>query len=194
VRHLSAAAATIRKRLVSYAAVLALTLAAGTVAVPATLAQAASSGPALVPPGNLACVGSGATNYHPGLITTVRPVDISGSDEYGPCISSDSTLTSGSAQVSAQGTVSCTRGSFNGTITIQWNNNKSSTVSFTATISLRADGEVVTMAQGVVAAGEFEGDFYDSTDMLFPTVPSGCRPPLEVISVIAPRAIVLTSA
>src|ERR1700738_2154516 len=79
------------------------------------------------------CLEYDGNTYTPGITFTPKPTNISSSGVLGPCVSvTDPTLTSGTYQGSGTGNVSCTGGTFAGTVTYHWNNGRDSTVSYSA--------------------------------------------------------------
>lgn len=161
-------------------------LAAGVLGAEATSAAADAS---IV---DLTCPGYSQTTYQPGMTDAARQITISGSGVYGPCVSSDPTLTSGTFHASGTGIVSCVSGSFSGSITFIWNNGRSSTVSYTAIIGQHVDGEVVVVVHGTVTDGEFEGDTFIHTVTLFTLEPPQCFTSSGVASTSGPKLITFT--
>lgn len=124
-------------------------LAVAGVSVSASSAHAASS---------TTCTGSSALSYSPGLTFTSQSVSWSVSDTYS-CTSTDTSLTAGGFSVNLSGTASCNTPGIvppQTSITINWNNSQSSTLTLTGT-DVIIDGTEQVTAAGTVTSGEFTG-------------------------------------
>ena len=136
------------------AAMVLLLAGVGAVVVPASPARAGILDVSCAPPS------SNLNSYHPPLTNTPRPITVSTTALYGPCISlSQPALTSGSRITSLTTVTSCLDllrpGSI--TYTITWNTGQHSTIisNFTSIVA----GAVLTLAStGVVTSGLFAGD------------------------------------
>lgn len=148
-----------------------------------------SASPASAQAADLTCPGWATTTYQPGMTNQPKTIHINGSGVYGPCVSSDPTLTAGTFQASGSGVVSCTGGTFTGTISFEWNNGNHSVVSYTAVIGQRVLGEVVVVVEGTVTGGQFQGDQFLHTVTLFNLVPLDCATPQGVTSTAGPETI-----
>ncbi|MFD5142680.1 hypothetical protein [Streptomyces sp. NPDC058401] len=127
------------------------------------LACAAVLGPgqavAHADPVSVTCTGSSAITYSPGLTFTPRTSTYAESDAYSSCLSSDPTLTSGSASASYTSSFSCLGPlsvSSDSHYTVHWNNGHSSTFDLDYTDTIVAGVENVT-AIGTVTSGDFTG-------------------------------------
>lgn len=111
--------------------------------------------------GSITCTGTETATYNPGLQLTTRTVTLNVAAKFGPCVSSNPAISSGTAGtppggVSAQ--LSCLNvlDSSSGQSVLHWNNGTTSRYSFTRSSSTVA-GQLVTTASGTVIAGEFLG-------------------------------------
>jgi hypothetical protein len=139
------------------------------------------------------CLEYDGNSYTPGITFTPRPTNISSSGVLGPCVSmTDPTLTSGSYQGSGTGNVSCTGGTFAGTVIYHWNNGRDSTVSYTAVIGTRLGAETVVLYKGKVTDGEFKGYSYTSPLTALNLLPLNCLSPQGVTSTSGPSLSVFT--
>ncbi|MDF5724032.1 MAG: hypothetical protein PUP91_26920 [Rhizonema sp. PD37] len=106
----------------------------------------------------LTCTGTQTIDYSPGLTLTPQQTNFTADGSFPLCESSDSTLKSGSFEFKGQGEYTCDlNSSKKSTATYNWNNGKSSTVTFTTTESVRGVSETVYTSIGQVTGGEFVG-------------------------------------
>ncbi|WP_330456418.1 hypothetical protein OIB37_05685 [Streptomyces sp. NBC_00820] len=146
-----------KKRLTTLVGLLALAL--GNVALVSTPAHAAA--------GTISCTGWSHTTYSPGLTNTVRPttVTVAGRlnviDEHSPtgsCLALGSSASAGVRNVTALLNLSCNAVlTETGTETIEWNDGRSTSFSFTATAAHVGSNTVLTET-GTVTSGEFLGE------------------------------------
>lgn len=118
---------------------------------------AGSGSAAAAGPLDLKCVGDESATYKPGLLFTSRPTAATVDHTYKTCFSpSDPTIKSGSVVRTLHTSISCTALGDNraGSMTIAWNNGRSSTIDYT--IPLRETAVIVYF--GVVTKGQFAGD------------------------------------
>lgn len=132
---------------------LAVTVMLGTVIVAdATAAQAATS--------SVTCTGTSTVTYHPGLTHTPKTVHYDETDHYSSCISTDTTLTSGTASLSVDfpnATCNGLVGTFEYPVyPIVWNDGQTSTLSLTFTDVITLGVEQST-GVGTVTAGRYQG-------------------------------------
>jgi hypothetical protein len=136
----------------------AILLGAGAALLPAISAQAVTLG-------TLTCQGTESIAYSPPLTPTPRATKISAETIFGPCVSTDPSISGGLAHVHAVSpSASCdelTKGTVRTTLT--WSNGNTSTFSATRTTD-DVNGEVVTTDTGVIVSGEFAGN--DATEVV----------------------------
>jgi hypothetical protein len=128
-------------------------VAAGTALLPAASAQAATLG-------TLTCQGTEFTTFAPALTSTPTPTLIFSDDTYGPCVSTDTSISGGFDYVQTDNpSASCTTllSSGNGSATFTWNNGNSTTFSYRAT-TVDVNGEIITTEIGTITSGEFAGN------------------------------------
>jgi hypothetical protein len=141
-------------------------------ALAATLLALASADLALVTApahalgGTINCTGWSYTTYSPGLTNTVRPTDVTVAGRYniidahsptGSCLAVGSTASAGRRDVTALLNLSCNAIlTETGTETINWNDGRSTSFTFTATAAHIGSNTVLTET-GTVVAGEFLG-------------------------------------
>lgn len=104
------------------------------------------------------CTGTGTVEYDPALTLSTQTVTASETDDYTSCLSTDPTVTSGSAFFAAPLTTSCLSPltSQSGTYVLDWNNGQSSTMSLTVTVS-GVGGQLLGAITGTVTSGLFSG-------------------------------------
>lgn len=176
------------RRRVSRGAVLAGVMALAVAFVPAAAPVAHAT-----PLGLGVCLERDQNTYDPGLSSTPRKTQISSTGTLNPCGSlTDPTLTSGTYEGSGTGTVSCTGGTFEGTVTYHWNNGRQSTISYTAVIGTRLLGETVVVYKGTVTAGEFVGFDYTSPLTALNLSPLDCLNPQGLTSTAGPTISLFT--
>ena len=105
-----------------------------------------------VGPTGVACVISGTAKLVPPVTTKSVQTSYTFSGSLTPCRSTDSTLKTGTVTASGSGKLSCASGSSTGSGVVNWNNGKTSSVSFTT-----KDAGSAVVVQGKVIAGEFAG-------------------------------------
>jgi len=116
-------------------------------------------GAAQADPVSVTCTGSSGITYAPGLTFTPRTSTYAESDSYTSCLSSDPTLTSGSASASYTSSFSCLNPlsvAEDSHYTVHWNNGHSSVFDLTYTDTIVAGVENVT-GIGTVVSGDFTG-------------------------------------
>ena len=146
-----------KKRLATLVGLVALAL--GDIALVSAPAHAAA--------GTISCTGWSYTTYSPGLTDTVRPttVTVAGRlnviDAHSPtgsCLALGSSATAGRRDVTAPLDLSCDAVlTETGTETIDWNDGRSTSFSFTATAAHIGSNTVLTET-GTVTSGEFLGE------------------------------------
>jgi hypothetical protein len=123
------------------------------------------------------CEGSQTVAYSPGMSLKPRQVTIDGTATLSHCTSSaDPTITGGRSAFHAAGMFSCLSGTASGTRTITWNNGRTSTLSFTSSVSVNA-GESVVAVRGTVTDGEFDGQKWSAVSTMFASRPAACATP-----------------
>jgi hypothetical protein len=116
--------------------------------------------------GDLTCTGSSAITYKPGLKldtggpADTKPTTLGIKSTMGTCASlKDRSINNGQVRGQAKGTLNCLlAGKLDGTLTITYNNKKSSTVKFSGALDARPYGQVVAVLKGSVISGEFKDD------------------------------------
>jgi hypothetical protein len=134
-------------------AVAALVIGGGAVLLPAASAQASILQ-------TLTCQGSEFTTFSPSLTTTAATTYISTDDSFGPCASTDTTISGGLAYTQTEDpSASCDTllGIGSGETTFIWTNGNSSTFSYTKTTT-NLNGEIVSTETGPITSGEFAGN------------------------------------
>jgi hypothetical protein len=127
--------------------------------------------------GTTTCEGSQTVAYSPGMSLKPRQVTIHGTATLSRCASStDPTITSGRSTFRAAGRFSCVSGTATGTRKITWNNGRTSTLSFTSSVSVNA-GESVVAVRGTVTDGEFDGQKWSAVSTMFGSRPAACATP-----------------
>jgi hypothetical protein len=120
------------------------------------------------------CGGSQTVAYSPGLRARSRDITIHGTSTLTGCASSaDPGITAGRSTFHATGRLSCVSGRYSGTRKVVWNNGRTSTMSFRATVSANA-GQSVATVRGTVTDGEFHGQKWSAAFTMFPARPDAC--------------------
>lgn len=124
------------------------------------------AGPAHALGGAISCTGWSYTTYSPGLTNTVRATEVTVAGRYnivdahsptGSCLALGSSASAGRRDVTALLDVSCNAVlTETGTETIEWNDGRSTSFTFTATAAHIGSNTVLTET-GTVVAGEFLG-------------------------------------
>ena len=155
-------------------------VATGTAIVGASLLAAASLpdvARAHTAAATVTCTGSQTVAYSPGLSSRHRHVTVHGTTTLGRCVSAgDPGITAARSTFRATGRFSCTSGGYSGTRKIQWNNGRTSTMSFTSTVSVNA-GQSIMAIKGEVTDGEFSGKRWSATFTMFSAKPEACGTP-----------------
>jgi hypothetical protein len=130
------------------------------------------AGPAHASLATISCTGWTNATYSPGLSNTVRPTtvvvdgDLNVMDEHSPtgsCLAVGSAATAGERDVTALLDLSCTQLTVeSGTETINWNDGRSTSFSFSANV-VRLESTTVIVETGRVTSGEFLGDTVTET-------------------------------
>jgi hypothetical protein len=127
--------------------------------------------------GTTTCEGSQTVAYSPGMSLKPRQVTIHGTATLSHCASSpDPTITAGRSTFHADGKFSCVSGTASGVRKITWNNGRTSTLSFTSSVSVNA-GESVVAVHGKVTDGEFDGQKWSAVSTMFTARPAACATP-----------------
>ena len=124
-----------------------------------TTSVVAGVAPAHATATTITCTGSSPITYSPGLTFTPATSTYTETDAYSSCVSSDPSLTSGSAYATGTGSFSCL--GLPDVITdpgyvVSWNNGQASTFSLTYTDTIVAGVENVT-GVGTVISGYLTG-------------------------------------
>lgn len=127
----------------------------------------AGSAPAHASTATISCTGWSYTTYSPGLTDTVRPTtvvvdgDLNVIDDHSPtgsCVALGSGATAGERDVTALLPLSCNAIlTETGVETINWNDGRSTSFSFTATAA-HVESDTVLTETGTVTSGEFAGE------------------------------------
>ena len=138
-------------------------------------------------------VGSQATQYKPGITLQEQQISLKTDGLLTTCVSSDSSIVSGSYKITTEGMISCTLSSLAPfDFTIKWNNKQSSTVHVIPAVNEKPLGETVAALTGSVVSGEFEGDMVTVTQTLATLSPTDCATSKGVTSVTGPTTVTLT--
>jgi hypothetical protein len=139
----------------------------------------------------ISCTGWSYTTYSPGLTNTVQPhtVSVDGDlglvDEHSPtatCVSVGTAATAGERDVTAQLTLGCNQLlTETGVETVAWNDGRSTSFQFTATVAHTAAAVVLTET-GTVISGEFLGEHVVETFTAPNTALLACATPAGVTS------------
>ncbi|MFF7637830.1 hypothetical protein ACFZB9_32490 [Kitasatospora sp. NPDC008050] len=168
----------------------------------ATTGFLATSAPAQADPTpGITCTGWTYTTYTPGLTDTVQPttvVDegnlniITDHSPTGSCLAVGSAATAGSRDVTALIDLSCTQLiTETGTETVAWNDGRSTSFPFTASV-LRGLSNTVITETGTVTAGEFSGDHVVETFTALNLAFAACLTPAGVTSLDYADVITIT--
>jgi hypothetical protein len=125
----------------------------GAVLLPATSAHALTLG-------TLTCQGTEFTTFSPSLTQTAASTFISSADTFGPCVSTDRTISGGLAyteESDASASCSTLLSESSGSTTFLWSNGKSSTFSYNKT-TIDVNGEIISTETGTITSGEFAGN------------------------------------
>jgi hypothetical protein len=126
----------------------------------AAVALTGSAAPAHAAVTDATCTGSEAAAYTPGLtLATPRPTHVAVHYLFNGCVGTDGSVTTGTADRTVTSILSCDtpETSGPGSMTIFWNNGKTSGFTFNRVVSHLAGQTVVTFT-GQISAGEFAGD------------------------------------
>lgn len=175
-----------RTTIVACSGILALAASAAVV-VPAPAAHATVT--------DVTCGGTDTIVISPGLLFTPQTVTITGTKDFGPCLSTDSTLTSGTTVASGSVVRSCdlTDDPHSGSATITWNNSQTSTFSYSVQTTYSA-GENVATFTGSITAGEFTGDTAVMVSTGLAPDPLQCLVPPGVTSLFGTVTLEITSS
>jgi hypothetical protein len=146
---------------IAYSVAAAMVLGGGAVLLPAASAHAATLG-------TLTCQGTEFTTFAPSLTSTPTSTLLFSDDTFGPCVSTDTTISGGIAySQTADSTASCgtllSDGS--GSTAFFWSNGNSSTFSYTRT-TVDLNGEIVSTETGTITSGEFAGNLATEVNVL----------------------------
>lgn len=138
---------------IAYSAVATIVIGGGAVMLPAASAHASILQ-------TLTCQGTEFTTFSPALTRTATATFISSADTFGPCVSTDTSISGGlSYTETSDPTASCgtllSGGS--GQTTFLWSNGNSSTFSYSRT-TIDLNGEIISTLTGTITSGEFAGN------------------------------------
>ncbi|MFD5447863.1 hypothetical protein [Streptomyces sp. NPDC127100] len=104
------------------------------------------------------CTGTQNISYSPGLTLAPRTVTITGTNNLGPCVAPNTSITSGTIEFSATASSSCLDLLDSGSAVnvVKWSDGSTSTLQVTRTVSQVA-GQQVDAFTGSVASGTFQG-------------------------------------
>ncbi|MEU6160739.1 hypothetical protein [Streptomyces sp. NPDC047130] len=104
------------------------------------------------------CSGTQTIQYSPGLTNTPATVTASGTNQLGPCVAPNTSITSGTITFSSTGTYSCQEllGSSSVTNVIHWSDGSTSTLQVVRTAT-KVNGQLINTFTGSVTAGTFQG-------------------------------------
>jgi hypothetical protein len=143
---------------------------------------------------DVTCAGTDSIVISPGLLFTPQTVTITGTKIFAPCLSTDSSLLSGSTV--AMGTVvrSCdlTADPHPGSAVISWNNNQTSTFSYNVETTYSAGQNIATFT-GNITAGEFSGDTAVMVSTGLAPNPLACLAPPGVTNLYGTVTLEITS-
>lgn len=111
------------------------------------------------------CTTNSTWTFTPGIVLVPRPTITTVHDEYTSCVSlTDSTLTGGASDFTVERDAGCLEpvAAVPETRVITWSNGKTSTFSYTVTVSSLPGLDVVTKT-GTITAGEFAGSVAQAT-------------------------------
>jgi hypothetical protein len=143
---------------IAYSAVATIVIGGSAILLPAASAQAATQDPQLL--GTLTCQGTDFTTFAPSLTSTPTSTLIFGDDTFGPCVSTDTSISGGvdysqTSDPSASCDTLLAGGS--GSTTFFWSNGHSSTFTYKQTTT-DVNGEIVSTDTGTITGGEFAGN------------------------------------
>ncbi|MFD8276200.1 hypothetical protein [Streptomyces flaveolus] len=104
------------------------------------------------------CAGTQTISYSPGLTNSPRTVTVQGTNNLGPCVAPNTTITAGTISFGSTGSYSC-QGLLSSTSevnVVQWSDNTTSTLQVTRTVT-KVNGQLVNTFTGSVTAGTFQG-------------------------------------
>jgi len=144
---------------------------------------------------DLTCPGTESVTFTPGLLLTLQQVTLHTSRQWGPCVSSDPTVSSGSDAESFVNTISClsVAAAGTGTVTFTWSNGRTSTFAFTKSVS-HPVGQTVVTYTGNITAGEFAGDSALETITGAALNLTACLAPPGITSTFGVAVLEITSA
>lgn len=144
---------------------------------------------------DLTCPGTESVTFTPGLLLTTQQVTVHTSRQWGPCVSSDPTVSSGSDAETFVNTISCLSlaAAGTGTLTFTWSNKHTSTFAFTKTVS-HPVGQTVVTYTGNITAGEFAGDSVLETITGAAVDLTACLAPPGITSTFGVAVLEVTSA
>lgn len=119
--------------------------------------------------------GSGSSDFAPGLTTTPRPTEITGSGDLGPCAGDDEVTGATFTFEATSPAFTCAAGDAEGTIEITWLPiGETSTVDYVVTRSVRPDDEVVSVTKGTISQGRYAGAAFTGESVIVPPAPGAC--------------------
>lgn len=145
----------------------------------------------------VACQGTSTVTYSPGLTNATQPVTISGTINFGLCLSiSHPLITWGTVSGGSGGPVpvSCAilEATSSGTSTLNWADGSSTTYDYTTAINPGLNGEQVVTITGAVTGGLFLGGrVVIQADFLF--VNGSCETTTGLTSRSGPTTLLITS-
>lgn len=136
------------------------------------------------------CAGESTSTYEPGLTHTSQPVLVTQQGAAESCLSGGaSDITSGTWELSATGTLSCTGGSASGTRTYTWNTGDVSVEEVSLTVGARPEGQTVLLTEGEIVKGLFTGAKTHSQAVLTNDQLLACHSPEGMNSTSGPRIV-----
>jgi hypothetical protein len=128
--------------------------------------------------GSVVCpIGAQSTTYTPGLkYAPPAPTSVSSTGTLGGCVSTDGNHTAASYTFNGSGSLNCLTGSSSGSGTIDWSDpgTSPSRFTYTAAITVRPNGIVVSTLTGPVSSGDYAGNVISATFILPSTDLLGC--------------------
>ncbi|MDQ2585243.1 hypothetical protein [Saccharothrix yanglingensis] len=119
--------------------------------------------------------GSGSSEFTPGLTTTPRPTEITGSGDLGPCVGDDRITGATFTFHATSPAFSCTAGDAEGTIEITWAPvGETSTVDYVVNRSVRPDDQMVSITKGTISQGRYAGAAFTGESVIVPPLPGAC--------------------
>ncbi|MFI2780711.1 hypothetical protein [Streptomyces sp. ALB3] len=123
-------------------------------------------------------LGTQSTTYSPGLTYTTRPTSYVSEGVVTGCVDlSGHGITSATYTGIGSGTAGCLESSLTNTMSVNWSNGQSSTVTGTGTIQLKPNGTSVVVHSGQVTSGAFNGSGVTLTLVLTSLDLLGCLTP-----------------